>query len=89
METAPVLLDRIFEPLCDVITPESAGKIVEWRADGKTQQRLDELGDKCNEGQLSSEERDEYDVYIRAIDFIGVLQAKARTVLHRTAHQND
>jgi len=83
METAPLLLDRIFEPLCDVITLESAARIVDWRTDEKTQQRLDELGDKCNEGQLSAEEQDEYDAYIRAIDFIGILQAKAQTVLRR------
>ena len=83
METAPVLLERIFEPLCDVITLESAERIADWRADEKTQLRLDELGDKCNEGLLSSEEREEYDIYIQAIDFIGILQSKARTILRR------
>jgi hypothetical protein len=49
----------------------------------KTQRRIDELGEKCNEGQLTDTEREEYDSYVRAIDFISILQAKARAVLQR------
>lgn len=82
MATA-TLLDRIFDPFCDVLTPESARRIADWRADEETQRRLDELGDKCNEGQLTAADREEYEAYVRAIDFIAILQAKARTVLQR------
>jgi hypothetical protein len=82
MATATVL-DRIFEPLGDVLTPESARRLVAWRADEATQRRLDELGDKCNEGELTPAEREEYEAYVRAIDFIAILQAKARAVLER------
>ena len=82
MSTAPYL-DRIFEPLQDILTVDTAQRIVDWRADEATQIRLDELADKCTEGSLSSAEREEYDAYVRAIDFIGILQAKARSVLKR------
>jgi hypothetical protein len=82
MATATVL-DRIFEPLGEVLTLESARRLVAWRADEATQRRLDELGDKCNEGQLTAVEREEYEAYVRAIDFIAILQAKARAVLGR------
>jgi hypothetical protein len=82
MATATVL-DRIFDPLANVLTPESAQRLVSWRADEETQRRLDELGDKCNEGALTAAEREEYEAYVRAIDFIGILQAKARAVLKR------
>jgi hypothetical protein len=75
------LLDRIFDPLRDVLTPESARQILAWRADHETEHRLDELGDKCSEGTLTVSEREEYETYVRAIDFIGILQAKARAVL--------
>lgn len=81
MATA-TLLDKIFDPFRDVLTPESARRIVAWRADDETERRLDELGDKCNEGKLNDAEREEYESYVRAIDFIGILQAKARSVLH-------
>jgi hypothetical protein len=82
MGTATVL-DRIFDPISEVLTPESAQRLVAWRADEPTQLRLDELGDKCNEGALTAAERDEYETYVRAIDFIGILQAKARALLAR------
>jgi hypothetical protein len=80
MATA-TLLDRIFDPLRNVLTPESAQRIIAWRADDETELRLDLLGDKCNEGTLTVAEREEYEAYVRAIDFIGILQAKARAVL--------
>jgi hypothetical protein len=83
MSTA-TLLDRIFDPLADALTVESARRVADWRADDETQHRLDELGQKANEGALSPAERQEYDTYIRVIDFIGILQAKARAVLQRT-----
>jgi hypothetical protein len=82
MATATVL-DRIFDPFGDVLTPESARRLVAWRADEATQRRLDDLGDKCNEGTLNDSEREEYETYVRAIDFIGILQAKARSILQR------
>jgi hypothetical protein len=82
MATA-TLLDRIFDPFGAVLTPESAQRIANWRADEETERRLDELGDKCNEGALTTAEREEYEAYVQAIDFIGILQAKARGVLAR------
>ena len=42
---------------------------------------MDELAEKSTEGTLTEDERDKYETYVRAINFIGVLQAKARTVI--------
>lgn len=81
--TAASILDKIFEPLVDVMTPETAARLVEMRADDDVQRRIDELADKCTEGELSEEEREEYDAYIQAIDFISIMQSKARQVLQR------
>jgi hypothetical protein len=86
MATAPVL-DRIFDPLSDVLTLESAERLVAWHADEETQRRIDELGEKCNEGELTPAEREEYDAYVQAIDFIGILQAKARVVSQRNGSE--
>lgn len=77
------LLDKIFDPLGDVMTPETAARLVDMQADEDVQRRIDELADKCTEGQLTEEERHEYDTYIRAIDFISIMQSKARQVLQR------
>jgi hypothetical protein len=85
MATA-TLLDRIFDPLGEVLTPESARRLVAWRADAETQRRLDELGDKSSEGALTPAEREEYETYVQAIEFIAILQAKARGVLARNGN---
>jgi transcriptional regulator with XRE-family HTH domain len=45
--------------------------------------RVDELAEKCNEGQLTSEERNEYEAYVQASTLIGILQAKARRILRQ------
>jgi hypothetical protein len=39
------------------------------------------LADKCTEGELTPEERDEYEGMIRVGNFVAILQAKARRLL--------
>ena len=75
------ILAQLLEPLGKCMTPELAQKIAELRAAPEAQSRIDELADKCNEGELTPEEAAEYDSYVDAIDLIAVLQAKARDVL--------
>ena len=43
--------------------------------------RLEELADKYTKGQLSADERTEYETYVQALEFIVMLQAKARSLL--------
>lgn len=63
------------------LTPAVARRIVRLRADPRVQAHIDELADKGNEGQLTPAERAEYEAYIAAIDFMAILQSKARSVL--------
>ena len=81
---APVL-DRLFDPLGRILTPEVARKLIHLRFDAKAQARIDKLARKCNEGELSDNERREYETSVLIIDFIAILQAKARALLKRTA----
>ena len=74
-------LDRMLEAVGHCLTPESAQQVVELRADPQLQARLDELADKSTAGTLSAEERSEYEAYVRALDFITILQNKARAAL--------
>lgn len=87
MATAPVLLERIFEPVGEILTPQAAQRIVNWRVDEETQSRLDELADKCNEGNLTSEEMAEYDRFLVAFDLVAILQSQARAVLEQPHDQ--
>ena len=77
------VLTRFLESLGRCLTPEVAKEFVNVRADLSVQGRIEELADKNTEGALTPEERDEYETYVRAIEFIAVLQAKARTIMAR------
>jgi hypothetical protein len=71
-------LSRILDPIAECFTPEVARKVAEIKADPSVQQRIDELAEKANEGQLTESETAEYDAYIQAMDVLAVIQAKAR-----------
>jgi len=81
---APVL-DRLVDPLARILTPQVARKLIHLRFDPKAQARIDRLARKCNEGELSTDERREYETYVFIIDFIAILQAKARALFKRSA----
>lgn len=78
------LLDRLLDPIAEAFSPEVARRFVELRADSELQRRLDELATKSTAGQLSEDERLEYEQYVDVIDLISVLQAKAQQVLDAT-----
>ena len=73
-------LARILDPIAECFTPEVASRVAQLEADSALQNRVDALASKCNEGQLSAEEEAEYDAYVRAMDVLAILQAKARSV---------
>ena len=79
--SAMALLDRLLKPVSRCLTLEAARQLVALRADPAVQTRIDTLADKSTEGRLSDAERDEYETCVRTIDFIAVLQAKARKLL--------
>lgn len=62
-------------------TPEVAKSLIQLRADPDLQARMDELAAKCNEGTLTSEEREEYQTSIRFANYLAIIQAKARKLL--------
>ena len=82
--TSPAL-DRILDPVGRALNTETARNLVKLRIDAKTQAHIDRLARKCNEGKLTPKERSDYETYVSAIDFVAILQAKARALLARTA----
>jgi hypothetical protein len=78
-------LDRILDPVGRALNPEAARSLVGLRLDKKAQAHIDRLARKCNEGKLTPKERSEYETYVSAIDFVAILQAKARVLLARSA----
>ena len=75
------VLDRLLEPVVRCLSPEAARELIGLRGDAVVQGRIEELGDKCTEGELSPDEREEYKFYIVANNVIAILQARARRFL--------
>lgn len=78
------LLERILDPVWKCLTKRSARRLLALRADPELQSRLDVLARKCNEGELTADEKAEYEAYVRAIQFVTVLQSKARRSLGKS-----
>jgi hypothetical protein len=83
MSTAPVssTIERIFASVGDNLTPDFAERLVKLRPDPLVELRLEELAEKSTGGQLSDEERAEYESVVLMGDLISVLQARARHML--------
>jgi hypothetical protein len=79
------VLTRLLAPFDGMLTPEVAAKLARWKFDAKAQARINRLARKCNEGKLSEAEHREYETTVQTVDFIAVLQAKARAVLRQSA----
>src|SRR2546428_4943846 len=80
----PSILDQLLTPVGDCLTPEVARHLVDLHASADVQARLEALADKSPAGQLSAEERAEYATAVAAIEFISMLQAKARRLVSQT-----
>jgi hypothetical protein len=76
-----VAFDRATVPLLKILERDQARRIVDFHGDEALQNRIEELAEKANEGELTPEESAEYRGYAQANQFIAVLQAKARQLL--------
>ena len=82
MKTAKLpALERVLDPVGRCLTPDVAKAIVNVRLDAETQAHLDALAAKSTAGTLSPQERTEYESYVSALDFLAILQSKARRKL--------
>ena len=70
--------DRITDPLLQVLSVKQARELAGFHADTSVADRIEELSRKSNEGELTIDERAEYEGCVRANNFVAILQAKAR-----------
>src|SRR5882724_10796778 len=52
----PMVLSRLLDPVGRCLTPEVAQHLVALQVEPAAQARLEELAEKCTEGQLSADE---------------------------------
>jgi hypothetical protein len=76
-----VSLDNLLEAVSRCFTPETARALVALRPLESVQLRMEELGAKAGEGQLTVAEAREYETLIETGDLIATLQLKARRLL--------
>ncbi|NLX54206.1 MAG: hypothetical protein GXY58_03745 [Planctomycetaceae bacterium] len=72
-----VSLEKYLRQLTDRFTPELVEHFATLPPDPAFQARLDELGEKANEGALTDDEHREYATYIEAMDVIALLRVRA------------
>jgi len=65
-------------PVFALLTPEQTRTLAELKGDPTLAERLGELADKSNEGELSATELAEYEGYVEANNLLAIIQAEAR-----------
>jgi hypothetical protein len=72
---------RGVRPILQIILPDKADAVLNFRPDPALQDRIEELATKSTEGDLTEQERAEYAGYVRANKFIAILQRQAQQFL--------
>ena len=86
MSSAPesAAFQRATDPVLRLLTRQQIEALVAYQGEESLQARIEELADKNSEGELTEDERAEYEGYVRANHFIATLQARARKLLVET-----
>jgi len=73
--------DRGVGPVLQLLLPDRAQAVLDFRPDPGLQARIEELAEKATEGELTAQERAEYEGYVRANKFIAILRRQARRIV--------
>jgi hypothetical protein len=79
-------LDGLLEPLSLCLDAESARRLVAFQIDPRVLARMEMLGERANQGLLTTDERSEYEALINATDFISILRLKSQRHLAQIAN---
>ena len=64
---------------------EAASKLLELRVTAELQSQLDSWADRNAAGTLEADETKQYEAVLRALNFVAVLQAKARVIANESS----
>ena len=84
MATTPetTAFDRGIRPLLEIVLLDKVDAVMSFRPEPALQGRIEELAAKSTEGELTAEERAEYEGYVRANKFIAILRRQAQGIFH-------
>lgn len=74
-------LDALFDSVGQCLTVDTASKLTKLSLPESLQHQLDDWAERNSQGTLGEDERDQYEAMLRALNFIAVLQAKARRIV--------
>lgn len=77
-------MERVLEPLSRNLTAEAARVLAAFQLDDTAQARIEELATRNTNGELTPNERAEYEVWVSACDLVAILQSKARAWLSQS-----
>jgi hypothetical protein len=69
------MIDRMLNPVAAALTGDAARRFVDVRFDAEVQAHLAHL---ANEGQLSADQRADYEFFLTVSDVISLLKVKVR-----------
>ena len=78
MLTTTDIIDRMLDPVAEAFNVDAARRLADLRFDPELQQHTGQLAELANEGQLTPEQRAEYELILNVGDVVSVLRAKAR-----------
>jgi hypothetical protein len=81
------LLKQILGPVTSSLNHDAARRLIGLKADRETAAQVARLARKCNEGDLTAEERMEYETCVMAGEIVAILQAQAHIVLARESDE--
>lgn len=88
MNTATeTVLRKALTPVFQSMTPDIARRIAELRADDELQKKVASYAERANEGDLTPDDRRDYESCVQACDVLASLQALARQVLRNADSQ--
>ena len=71
---------RGVHPLLQLLLPGKEEAVLAVQPDRALRERIEQLAAKSTEGELTAEERDEYEGYVRANKFVATLRREAQTM---------
>jgi len=86
MATQEAIIDEMLEPLTQAMTPETARLFADLKAPSSLQSRVNHLAAKCNAGELTDEERADYENYVRVGNLFALIKARAKRVIADSTH---
>ncbi len=78
--TSATALHQLFDSVGNCLSMEAASKLRELRVTDELQDQLDTWATQNSAGELDADDRQQYEAILRALNFVAVLQAKARLI---------